>query len=410
MFLTGRPLGPPLSARGAPAVAARGAMLAFELLSHLAGRRVRLDGAALLGERAALAGLRRHGERSPGEACRLLSTREGWLALSLARPDDVALVPALIGCECTRDAWSEVSAWARQLPAADAAARGQLLGLPAAALPSQQQNEQARVRPARDSAPWTLSPGSARRDPAGRPLVVDLSALWAGPLCGHLLSLAGARVVKVESPHRPDGARRGSAAFFALLHAGQESVALDLRTTSGRDSLQRLLRSADVVIESSRPRALAQLGILAEEVVADVDGIVWVSITAYGRRGPWRNRVGFGDDAAVAGGLVADDSDGPVFAGDAIADPLAGLHAAVAALACVVGGHGALIDVAMRDCARAAAQIPSPAAVASRQPRGCLVPAGGDVAPTPVARPRARPAAGGAPALGADTARLLPVG
>jgi crotonobetainyl-CoA:carnitine CoA-transferase CaiB-like acyl-CoA transferase len=106
---------------------------------------------------------------------------------------------------------------------------------------------------------------------------------------------------------------------------------------------------ADVVIESSRPRALAQLGIDAPAVVAARPGTTWVSITGYGRSSP---RVAFGDDAAVAAGLVAYDREGaPVFCADAVADPITGLHAAVAALTSRARGGGHLAEVAMVDAA-----------------------------------------------------------
>ncbi len=85
--------------------------------------------------------------------------------------------------------------------------------------------------------------------------------------------------------------------------------------------LDRLLPTADVVIEASRPRALRQRGVVAE----DFPG-VWISITAYGRDQP--DRIGYGDDTAVAGGLVGP---GPSFLSDAVADPLTGAHAALAA-------------------------------------------------------------------------------
>ncbi len=175
---------------------------------------------------------------------------------------------------------------------------------------------------------------------AGR-LVADFSALWAGPLCAHLLGLAGARVVKVETPDRPDGARSGNAAFYRLLHAGHRSVTLDPRTSGGRAEMAALVRAADIVIESSRPRALARFGLDAEAAAAA--GTTWVSITAYGRAS---DRVGFGDDVAAGAGLVARDADGlPVFVGDAIADPLTGLTAAAAATCAPAGG--ALLDIAM---------------------------------------------------------------
>ena len=121
-------------------------------------------------------------------------------------------------------------------------------------------------RRARRTSPRSLSASAPAREAAGL-LVVDLSALWAGPLCGDLLAAAGATVVKVESPSRPDGARRGPAAFFDLLNWRKQSVALDLQRAEGPRLLHALVQRADVVIEASRPRALAQLGISARRLV-----------------------------------------------------------------------------------------------------------------------------------------------
>jgi hypothetical protein len=133
--------------------------------------------------------------------------------------------------------------------------------------------------------------------------VLDLSSLWAGPLCAHLLGLAGARVVKLESASRPDGARAGSAAFFDLLNAGKASVALDLSSRAGRDSLRRLIASSDIVIESARPRALRQLGIEAEALVAEVPGLRGSAspATAVTRRDRVRRRAGVAGLAAATG-------------------------------------------------------------------------------------------------------------
>jgi crotonobetainyl-CoA:carnitine CoA-transferase CaiB-like acyl-CoA transferase len=242
------------------------------------------------------------------------------------------------------------------------AAFGQDLGVPAAVV-GPVVDEQWRAR-------WSGGLRAARlsRMAAGagddlwrerRPLVVDLSSLWAGPLCGHLLTQAGARVIKVESLGRPDAARFGPQAFFDRLHADQEMVQLDFSTTQGRAQLSRLIARADVVIEASRPRALEQLGVDLTAVFAARPGVTWVSLTAYGRKGPWRNRVGFGDDAAAAGGLVEwDDAGGPVFVGDALADPIAGLMAAAGAFAAMAAGGGLLVDVALREAAAFIAGAP----------------------------------------------------
>jgi crotonobetainyl-CoA:carnitine CoA-transferase CaiB-like acyl-CoA transferase len=239
------------------------------------------------------------------------------------------------------------------------------------------------------------------------PLVLDLSALWAGPLCGRLLALAGARVLKVESVGRPDGARHGPPGFYAALNADKESVALDLRTPRGVGCLRSLLERADAVIESARPRALAQLGIDAEAFVAE--GLVWVSITGYGRREPAGNWIAYGDDASAASGLAAatGDPDAPLFCGDAIADPLTGLHAAVSALAQLRAGEGALLELALRDVTGHCLGLGSARDGACVEARGSdfEVVAGGERAA--VSAPRAVLPPGRTRPLGADTAAVL---
>lgn len=121
-------------------------------------------------------------------------------------------------------------------------------------------------------------------------------------------------------------------------------------------ALRALLAGADVIIEGSRPRAFDRLGLDPAAFVAARPGVVWLSITAYGRTGPWCNRVGFGDDAAAAAGLVDRAADGaPSFVGDAIADPLTGLVAAALISDAVASGGGVLLDVALREVARSVA-------------------------------------------------------
>ena len=101
-------------------------------------------------------------------------------------------------------------------------------------------------------------------------------------------------------------------------------------------AFQKVVAEADVVIESSRARALQQFG------VGPSADQVWLSITAYGRRS---DGVGFGDDAAVAGGLVVWDQSGPCFCADAVADPLTGLTAADLCLHALERGRRGVIDV-----------------------------------------------------------------
>ena len=196
--------------------------------------------------------------------------------------------------------------------------------------------DKAAPRDVRDLFALTQS-GSA-------PVVVDLTSLWAGPLAGGLLAEAGCRVLKVESISRPDGARRGPAGFFELLNGRKERVCLDLPAPDAVSRLRELIAGADLVLEASRPRVMQQWGICPDEVVEA--GTAWVSITGHGRRGPHSNRVAFGDDAAASGGLVV-AGESPMFVGDAIADPIAGLVAAAIGAHLLAEGHAAVVDVSL---------------------------------------------------------------
>jgi crotonobetainyl-CoA:carnitine CoA-transferase CaiB-like acyl-CoA transferase len=190
-----------------------------------------------------------------------------------------------------------------------------------------------------DRAP-VLVTGLGERRPFERPRVVDLTSLWAGPLRAHLLGLRGADVVKVESADGPDGARFGPPEFYALLHHGHRELVIDFGTQL--DQLRALIADADLVLTSSRPRAFEQLGLVAEEVVAA--GTSWLSITARGRHSA---SVGFGDDVAASAGLVLRDGADVLPVGDAMADPLAGVAAAVAATEALAAPEARLIDVSM---------------------------------------------------------------
>jgi CoA-transferase family III len=399
MALTGEAAGPGQMCPVPLASCADGVLLALAALAPETPL-AHLDGGRLLSERAALSGFRRAGDTAPGGSCRLLRAADGWLAVNLARTSDWELVPAWLEAGALAD-WAAVATALRERSVAACVTRGRLLGLPVAALNS---GAEATVgwfeEPVRREGP----PGARGR----QPLVVDLSALWAGPLCTHLLQLVGARVIKVESVGRPDGMRTAAHGFYDLLNAGKESVALDFADRSALRQLRRLITRADIVIEASRPRALRQLGIHAEEILAEQPHLTWVAISGYGRRGPAGDWVAFGDDAGVAGGLsqVMFECTGlPMFCGDAIADPLTGMHAALAAWAGYRQGGGRLVALSLRDVVAHGvrfADLGDAAATRARCARWQqLVPAGG------VAAPRPRPVTARARASGADTRAVL---
>lgn len=304
-------------------------------------------------ERAEILDIAPNGTISAGGTCRLLRARDGrWVALNLSRRADIELLSAWMGRAWDEPVWDAVAGALRDMPAEHAVERAQLLGLPAAvAVPA----------PDLDGSNLDVQDPASREEGRADPTalagarVVDLSSLWAGPLCTRLLGELGATVVKVEHVQRPDGARAGSPEFWNPLNGAKEALMLDFDSNVGQRELQRLLDAADVVVTAARPRAVDQLGFDLKRRVRD-HALVWVSITGYGYESAWSDRVAFGDDAAVAGGLAVAGGglDAPVFVADAPADPLAGLNGAVRAARALAAGRGAFIDVSMRDAVASA--------------------------------------------------------
>ncbi len=334
-------------------------------LAGAMGTGLSVDVAALLVGRAAGRGWRRLGRTSVGRHCRLIPTADSWVAVSLARPDDLGLLPAFSNgtiewppgdgrpsgperrtapdpgtADVPPEVWGLLEAECRDRATADVVATASELGLPVGGLGLE-------ARP--DQVPWRVDRvGDPSVGPVRRPVVVDLSALWAGPVCAHVLGRAGADVIKVADRRRPDTADAVHPEHFEELHRHHRRMTVDFSTDAGRRELAGLVDGADVIIEASRPRAFAGLGLEPERFLRGRPGRSWVTVTGYGRREPGSNRVAFGDDAAVSGGLVAWDADGdPVFCADAVADPVTGLCAATAALASLLRGGGHLIDCSM---------------------------------------------------------------
>ncbi len=318
------------------------------------------DASALLDERSSFTGWAPSGRVSAGGSCHLLPTMDGWCAVNLPRPDDLELLPAWLGVTASDGAtpWPEIAAAVASRSSEVVVADAQVLGLAVSRLPTADDDEQLAFRGTTNPArPWLVrraGDAAAARSLEGLK-VVDLSSLWAGPLCARFLGRAGAEVVKVESKGRPDGARSGDPGFWSQMLDGHEQRSIDFTTDDGRAELNDLIAGADIVIEQSRPRAFDRLGVVPADVVAARPGSVWLSITAYGRCGPWNNHVGFGDDTAVAGGLVDRHDGSPAFVGDAIADPLTGVTAAALVASAVRSGGGVTVDVALREVARSVA-------------------------------------------------------
>jgi hypothetical protein len=333
---------------------AQGALLALRsVCTDVFGKDIipaTVNGAKLLSERAAVLNLPWRGAHSANGSCALFAAQDAWLAFNMPRIQDWEMLAALFQnaalANIDEGDWNTLANAVRPCDSAYLLAQSQLLGMAVARVGELPEN----------TPPWHVE----RFFPAVRashksPLIIDLSALWAGPLCTHLLQLAGARVIKVENSRRPDAARGAEhsphRAFYDVLNAGKQSIALELDTEPGRTAFIELLRHADIVVESARPRALRQMGIEAETFLRNKPGLCWLRITGYGTQ--QENRIAFGDDAAVAAGLVVyDDQHKPQFCGDAIADPLCGIHAALCALTYWQQGGGVLLDMSLAAVAR----------------------------------------------------------
>lgn len=173
--------------------------------------------------------------------------------------------------------------------------------------------------------------------------IVDMTSMWAGPLCTELLARAGASVVKIEPTARPDGLRfgdgddgSGMAPMFVELNRSKEIADLDLRHCSVGGEFQRLLRDADLLVTSLSTRALCNLGVDAPALADVFPELRTLSITAFRAGSPEADWVAYGTGVHAASGLgwLEDEPRAPSFS---YPDPLAGLLAARSALGQLAG-------------------------------------------------------------------------
>jgi hypothetical protein len=182
---------------------------------------------------------------------------------------------------------------------------------------------------------------TARRVEPGAVTVVDMTAMWAGPLCTRLLADWGARVVTVEPAARRDGLRQ-SPGQFAALDAGKQRVAWDLRNAADRSSFEAAVAAADVLVESFSCRVLPNLGYSVEALHRINPRLTIVAVRAFpagSAEGSW---VAYGRGVHAASGLgIVDDEPTPSLL--AYPDPLAGI-AAFATILGALGGPGGTVE------------------------------------------------------------------
>ena len=196
--------------------------------------------------------------------------------------------------------------------------------------------------------------------------VLDLTRFVSGSQATMLLAAMGADVIKIEvppgDPYRWQGTERvgGESALFLALNAGKRSVAIDFRTPAGRQALEPVLASADMLVENSRPGSLARHGLDWESVHARYPRLVYGSISGYGDVGPDAGKGGFDLILQAESGLMSvtgTEESGPVKVGAPVLDVGAGLSCALGMLAACIErqrtGTGRLVSSSLLEFALA---------------------------------------------------------
>ncbi|WP_258348579.1 CaiB/BaiF CoA transferase family protein [Saccharopolyspora gregorii] len=198
--------------------------------------------------------------------------------------------------------------------------------------------------------------------------VLDLTQVMAGPYCCQLLGDLGADVIKVEPVGGGDATRqatghrlpRGTSAAFLAVNRNKRSIALDLKTDAGLDTFYRLVRDADVVVESFRPGVAARLGVDYPALRERNERIVHASLSGFGQTGPYAGRPGYDLIAQAMSGIMSvtgEPGGPPTKSGVPVADLSAGLFCAVGILSACLSraatGRGQAVDTSLYDAALA---------------------------------------------------------
>lgn len=188
-------------------------------------------------------------------------------------------------------------------------------------------------------------------------VVLEFGQALAGPLAGMLLGDMGADVIKVEPPGgdmlRDSGPFvSGDSQYFQSTNRNKRSIVLDLRSPESAPALDRLLRTADVVIENFRPGVAERLGISFVDVRAVNPDVVYLSITAYGAQGPRARWPGFDQVAQGLAGIMSVTGIGePTRTGIPVTDVLAGLYGTAGILAALLRrgetGRGGKVETSL---------------------------------------------------------------
>ncbi|MDW3182716.1 CoA transferase [Roseobacter sp.] len=205
--------------------------------------------------------------------------------------------------------------------------------------------------------------------PLGGIRVVDWTHVLAGPACAYYLGLLGAEVIKVERPGRGDAMRhRGGtdkaraeeamSTAYMTQAAGKQSLAVDLETAGGREVFERLLKSADVLVENHRLETLSRLDLSEHTTRAINPRLIHCAMTGYGRANDMADAPAYDVNIQAISGLMAltgTDETGPLRTGAPVIDYATGMAGAMGIMAALMQrertGVGAFADVSMLETA-----------------------------------------------------------
>lgn len=198
-------------------------------------------------------------------------------------------------------------------------------------------------------------------------VVVDVTRVVAGPYCSMILADLGATVIKVEHPDDPDYTRtfppmldregdEPMSGFFAQYNRNKLGFTANLKHPEGAALLERLVASADVLVENFRPGTMDKLGIGYSRLREVNPRLVYAALSGYGQSGPYRKRPAYDNSAQATGGLWSMNgaADGPpTRVGTIIGDLAASLYGVIGVLAALrhaeSTGKGQLVDISQQD-------------------------------------------------------------
>jgi len=191
--------------------------------------------------------------------------------------------------------------------------------------------------------------------------VLELAQIMAGPTCGMMLADLGADVIKVERVPGGDDTRRmdrpsvnGESASFMAMNRNKRGIALNLKLPAAQDALKRMAAKADVVTENYRKGTMEKLGVGYEALRKVNPGLIYVSISGYGRTGPYADKGGYDLIAQGMSGLMSVTGEAgraPVKSGGPVCDINAGVLASLGVVSAYVHrlktGEGQLVDTSL---------------------------------------------------------------